>query len=131
MTELNTVWVIGLLHFLVNIQQLFKVIVQFSLKNLLNILPSVSIKVFISIKTSPREGNLSTEKIRNSGAQFFCASFWNFRYYAPTSKKRVPRDTFFRNHEPNRVLEMSLSYWRNKPISYPSEKYKLSIRSFL
>ena len=37
---------------------------------------------------------------------------------------------FFKNHEPNRVPEMSLSYMQNMPSYYSSGKYKLSISFF-
>ena len=40
-------------------------------------------------------------------------------------------DNFFRNHEPSRVAEMSLSYSQNMPIYYSSGKCELSICSFL
>ena len=36
-------------------------------------------------------------------------------------KKRAPHDSFLRNHEPNCVPEMSLSYLQNMPIYFPSE----------
>ena len=45
-----------------------------------------------------------------------------------TVKESTLRDTCFRNHEPNRVPEMSLSYLQHIPIYYTSGKYKLSIR---
>ena len=46
--------------------------------------------------------------------------------------KCAPRNAFFGNHEPDRVLEMSrLSYWQNMLTYYPSGKDKLSTRSFL
>ena len=48
-----------------------------------------------------------------------------------TVKKRAPRDTFVRNHEPHRLPETSRSYLQNMPIYFPSGKYKLTIRSFL
>ena len=49
--------------------------------------------------------------------------------------KRITRSlnmlvTFFRNHEPNRIPEMSLSYLPNMQIYYPSKKDKLSNRFF-
>ena len=45
--------------------------------------------------------------------------------------KRITRSlnifvTFFRNYEPNRTPEMSLSYLPNMPIYYPSGKDNLS-----
>ena len=46
-------------------------------------------------------------------------------------EKPSPCHTFFRNHEPNRVPETSLSYLQNMSIYFPSVKYKLSIRSLL
>ena len=46
-------------------------------------------------------------------------------------KKSARSDTFFRNCEPSRVPEMSLSHSENKATCFPSDTYKLSIRSFL
>ena len=58
--------------YLVNMQQLPKAMAQFSFKNVLKFLHSVSIKVFISITAaSPDEGNFGADRIRNSRAQFF------------------------------------------------------------
>ena len=85
-------------------------------ENVLKFLPSVSIHidyVFMSI--------------RNSGAQFLCVLFWDNRCQMCTTKKCTPCDTFFRNHEPNRVPEMSLSCLQDMPIFYTSGKYELSI----
>ena len=54
-------------------------------------------------------------------------------FYACTTtvKKLTPRDTFFRNKEPNRVPETNLSYLQNIPIYFPSRKNRFSIHSFL
>ena len=46
-------------------------------------------------------------------------------------EERAPHDTFFRNHEPNRVPEMSLSYLQNMTIYQPSGKCILSNLSLL
>ena len=46
-------------------------------------------------------------------------------------EKRAPRDVFFRNHKPNHVPEISLSYLQNMPIYYHPGKHEISIRSFL
>ena len=43
-----------------------------------------------------------------------------------TTKKRALCDTFFKNHERKRVLEMNLRYLQNMPIYCPLRKYKLS-----
>ena len=45
-----------------------------------------------------------------------------------TQRNVSPCDTFIRNYEPNRVPEMSLSYFQNMLTCYSSGKYKLSIR---
>ena len=42
-------------------------------------------------------------------------------------RARAPNDTFFRNHERNRLPEMSPSYLQNIPTYYLSRKHKLSI----
>ena len=87
---------------------------------------------FISVKTtSPHKDNFSAERIRNSGAQFFCVSCWDFMCHTTTMKKHAPHDTFFKNHELNRVTEISLSYIQNIPIYCPSGEYKFSVRFFL
>ena len=36
----------------------------------------------------------------------FYVSYWDFLCHACTSKKRVPPESFFRNHETNRVLDL-------------------------
>ena len=61
---------------------------------------------------------------------FFCVPFWDFWYHACNRNKSARCDTFFKNHEPNRVPEMSLSYMQNMPSYYSSGKYKLSISFF-
>ena len=43
----------------------------------------------------------------------------------------TPHDTFFRNYEPNGVLEMCFSYIQNMPFYFSSGKQELSICSFL
>ena len=63
---------------------------------------------------SPYEGNLRVEKIKFSGPHFFFLFFFVFlietlgvmRHHKETCSS--PSDTFFRNHESNRVPEMSL-----------------------
>ena len=106
-------------------------IAQFSFKNILKFLLSVSIYVFISIKTtSPHEGKLRPERIENSGT----LSLYTLEvlvHMRTTAKELTPCDAFFRNHEPNRVPEMTLSYLQNIPTYYHSGKYKMSIRSAL
>ena len=88
--------------------------------------------MFISINTTnSHERNFRAAKIGNSTVHF---SGWLVETFGATraSRRNVhPRDTVFKNHEPNRVPDMSLGYFQNIPIYYTSEKYKLSIRSFL
>ena len=45
-------------------------------------------------------------------------------------ENRATRDTFFWNHEPNHVLEMSLSYLQNIPIYHPLENINLQFVPF-
>lgn len=80
--------------------------------------------------TSSHKGNFSPERIRNSGAQFFCTLFRICGCHASTPKNHALDDTFFRIHEPNRIPEMSLSYFQNMSVYYTSGKYILSILSF-
>ena len=40
-------------------------------------------------------------------------------------------DNIFSTNQPNQVTEISIRYLQNIPIYFPSEKYKLSIRSFI
>ena len=56
--------------FLVNKEQHSKAIASFFFKNVLKFPPSLSIHVFISIKT--------TSPYRNSGTQLFCMLCWDF-----------------------------------------------------
>ena len=97
-------------------------------------LASVSIYVFISTTTtSLHKDNLRAERIGNSDPQFFLYALVRHLVHACTIvvKKHAPWDNFFKNDEPNRVSEMSLSYSQNRPIYFPSGKHKVSICSFL
>ena len=73
--------------------------------------------MFILVKaTCPLNSNLRAERIRNSDTYtIFLYAVLRLLVYACTRvvKKRASRDTFFRNHEPNRGPEMSLSYSQN------------------
>ena len=94
----------------------------FSFNTVTKFLSSLSMYVFISIKTtSPHRGNLRAERIGNSGTQFFlCKPCWDFWCNACTTvKKHGPRNSFSRNHAPNRVL----SCLQNMPIYFPCGKY--------
>ena len=67
------------------------------------------------------------ERIGNSGTQFFCMPcLLRLLVHACTTmvKKRAPRDTFFRNYEPNHNPETSLSCHANLfPITFNSFLY--------
>ena len=70
---------------------------------------------------NPYERNLRAERIRNSGVQFFCVPFEtldDMRHH----EERAPRDTLFKNYEPNCITEISLSYLQNMSICYPPGK---------
>ena len=54
------------------------------------------------------EGKLRAERIRFSGAHFLEGLLESSGDIRPT-KKRATRDTFFKNHEPTCVPEISLS----------------------
>ena len=87
----------------------------------------IYIKVFISIKKALihiHEGNFRVERIRN-----FERFIETLSATCVTLKKRAPCDTFSRNHEPNSVPEMSLSYPQYIPIFNPSGICKLLICS--
>ena len=93
--------------------------------------------MFIFIKTtSPYEGNLKTERVRNSGEPLFYVPCWSFRCQMCTTKKHALCDIFFffKNHESWTkqivYLKWALANLQNMTIYYPSEKYKLSICSF-
>ena len=89
--------------------------------------------------TSLYEVDLRVEKIRFSGPHFFFVCVCVFlvetlgvmRHHKEMYSS--PSDTFFRNHEPNRVPERTfcLSYLQNMPTYYPLVNSKLSVRSFL
>ena len=84
-------------------------------------LPSVSIQVFRSVKTTgTHEGNLRAERIRNSGTQFLCVPCLEFGAHVHhKGSKHATWDTFLRNHEHNRVPEISLIQLKKMPIYYP------------
>ena len=107
---------------------------NFFFKNVLKLLPFVSIHLLISIKTTkPHEGSFKVlKKLEILVENFFVCRFFRLLVHVCNTKvkKRALRDTFFRNHEPNRVPETSLSSLQNM-FWFPSAKYKLSIRSFL
>ena len=42
---------------------------------------------------------------------------WFVDTFGATFASHAPGDTFFRNHEPNRIPEMSFSYLQNLPIN--------------
>ena len=79
---------------------------------------------------SSHKGNFSTERNRISGAHFFCTLFRICGCHKSTSKNHALGDTFFRNHQPNGIPEMSLSYFQNMSVYYTSGKHILSILSF-
>ena len=64
--------------------------------------------MFISTKTtSPHKDNLLAERIGNSETLFFSLALLRLSVHAYSTvlKKCEPCDTFFRNHERNRVPE--------------------------
>ena len=76
--------------------------------------------MFISIKaSSSHEGSFRAERNENSGKHFF----YTWLRHAFSGNESAHCDTFFRNHEPNRVRELSLSYMQNMPIYYPGFIY--------
>ena len=89
-------------------------------------------KAFIFIKTTiPNEANLRAQVIRNSGEPLFCVPYWDLRCYMYTTKKRVPCDNFFKNHElwtkKMVYLKWALANLQNMTIYYHSGIYWLSI----
>ena len=73
--------------------------------------------MFKSIKTtSPYEGNLKAERIRNSGAKLLCVPRLDLSLRAPQMEETytsLPQHNCFRNYEQNCVPQMSLSYLKN------------------
>ena len=116
--------------FKIFLQQLSKAIALFYFKNVFKFLTSVSMKVFISIKTtSPHEGSLRAEiELEILLHNIFVCLVETLR------TTRAPRRNmhlvifFFRNDE---LPEMSLRNLQNASVYYPSGKYKLLIRSCL
>ena len=60
-----------------------------------------------------------------------CLDFWCILALQWWRNMHLVIYTFFRNHEPNHVLEISLSYSQNMLIYFSSEKHRLLIRYFL
>ena len=116
--------------FKIFLQQLSKAIALFYFKNVFQFLTSVSMKVFISIKTtSPHEGSLRAEiELEILLHNIFVCLVETLR------TTRAPRRNmhlvifFFRNDE---LPEMSLRNLQNASVYYTSGKYKLLIRSCL
>ena len=116
--------------FKIFLQQLSKAIALFYFKNVFKFLTSVSMKVFISIKTtSPHEGSLRAEiELEILLHNIFVCLVETLR------TTRAPRRNmhlvifFFRNDE---LPEMSLRNLQNASVYYTSGKYKLLIRSCL
>ena len=85
--------------------------------------------MLVSTKTTA----LHEHNIRATGIKILVSNFCvcldeTFGATRATQRNVPPCDTFIRNYEPNRVPEMSLSYFQNMLTCYSSGKYKFSIR---
>ena len=85
--------------------------------------------MLVSTKTT----TLHEHNIRAASMEILVSNFCmcldeTFGATRATQRNVPPCDTFIRNYEPNRVPEMSLSYFQNMPTYYPSGKYKLLVR---
>ena len=81
--------------------------------------------MFIFIKvSSAHKGNLKTERIGNSGKNFFRMPFWvSSCMLTPRWRKVHVMITLLRNHEPNLVSEMSHSCLQHMlPFSFRETK---------
>ena len=119
--------------FKIFLQQLSKAIALFYFKNVFQFLTSVSMKVFISIKTtSPHEGSLRAEiELEILLHNIFACVVETLRATRAPRRNMYLVIFFFRNDELNRLPEMSLRNLQNASVCYPSGKYKLLIRSCL
>ena len=119
--------------FKIFLQQLSKAIALFYFKNVFQFLTSVSMKVFISIKTtSPHEGSLRAEiELEILLHNIFACVVETLRATRAPRRNMYLVIFFFRNDELNRLPEMSLRNLQNASVYYPSGKYKLLIRSCL
>ena len=119
------------MFFFVHKYQLTKAVTQF-FKNVLKFLPSVYIGSYQQkppVHTKVICWLKELEILRHS---FLLALLrLSVHAYSTVVKKCEPCGTFFRNHERNRVPEISLSYSQNMPSYFPSGRYKLSICLFL
>lgn len=112
--------------FLVNMKQMCKTITWFEVPAFCKYITFHIIKT-----TSLHEGNFRTEKIGHSSAQFSYVPCCNFWCNGSSSKKHAPCNTFSRNHEPNPIYEISLSYLQKSEFITVQENINFQLVLFL